>query len=290
MRFKLKSGSSVWGWLFVAPAIILFLLFFVIPLGYSLFLSLFKVSLLGQQFVGVENYSFLLRSPALRQVIANTAKYWMLMVPASVVIPLVMAILVMEMPGHTAGLFRVLFYLPLAVGGIVLISIWTWIFNPDYGILNYALSLIGVSPRAWLADPSTSLLSVAVVYLFLSASPNFTLIYCVALGGIPKHLIEAAKLAGASGIQIIRFIVIPLLRPSMIYVFLVSTIASISLWVYPKMLTAGGPVGSSTSFGYWIYETAFVYRRYGLASAQAVLMLSLVLVFCVALWMTAYES
>ena len=290
MKFKQKSGSNTWGWLFVTPVIILFLLFFIIPLGYSAYLSLFKVKLTGMSFIGLENYITLLQSPALRQVAGNTIRYWLIMVPASVTIPLATAILIMELPERKASIFRILFYLPIAVGGIVLISIWTWIFNPDYGVLNYILSLIGVPSRAWLADPDTSLLSVAITYLFLSASPNFTLIYCVAIGGIPKHLIEAAKLAGASGIQIIRFIVIPLLKPSIIYVLLVSTIASVSLWVYPKMLTGGGPLKSSTSFGYWIYETAFVYRRFGMASAQAILMLFLTLGFCVVLWRTTYDA
>jgi len=289
MRFKQKFGS-ISGWLFVAPVIILFLLFFILPLGYSAFLSFFRVKLAGQAFIGWANYVQLLHSPDLYQVLTNTLKYWILMVPASVIIPLATAILIMELPDRLSGLFRILFYLPIAIGGIALISIWTWIFNPDYGILNYALSLAGLSSRAWLADPDTSLLSVAITYLFLSASPNFTLIYCVAIGGIPKQLVEAAKTAGASGLQIIRFIIVPLLKPSMTYVLLVSTIASISLWVYPKMLTAGGPIGSSASFGYWIYETAFVYRRYGLASAQAIIMLALVMVFCIAIWRTHCDS
>lgn len=290
MRFSQKSDKRIWGSLFVAPVIILFLLFFVIPLGYSVYLSFFKAGLFRQTFVGWGNYLQLLRSPALRQVLGNTARYWFFMVPASVIIPLGPALLIMELPRYAAGVFRVLFYLPVAVGGIVLVSIWTWIFNPDYGILNYALSLVGLPSRAWLADPQTSLFSVALVYLFTSALPSFTLIYCVAIGGISHHLIEAAKLAGAGGLQIIRFIVIPLLKPSMLYVFLCSTIASISLWVYPKMLAGGGPLKSSTSFGYWLYETAFVYRELGLASAQAVLMLFSVLGFCIVFWRTTYET
>ncbi len=288
-QFSQKSGKR-WGWFFVAPIAALFLLFFVVPLGYSVYLSFFKAGLFRQTFVGWGNYLYLLRSPTLRQVVVNTLRYWIFIVPASVIIPLVLALLIMELPARVAGLFRVLFYLPIAVGGIVLVSIWTWIFNPDYGILNYALSLAGISSRAWLTNPQTSLLSIALVYLFASAFPSFTLIYCVAIGGISRRLIEAAKLAGAGGLQIVRFIVIPLLKPSILYVFLSSTIASISLWVYPKMLTGGGPIKSSTSFGYWVYETAFVYRKFGLASAQAVLMLLFVLGFCIVFWRTSYET
>lgn len=290
MRFSQKSGKRIWGWLFVTPVIILFLLFFAIPLGYSVFLSFFKAGLFQQSFVGWENYLGLARSSVFRQILWNTARYWIAMVPTSVIIPLGLALLIMELPERASGVFRVLFYLPMAVGGIVLVSIWTWIFSPDCGILNYALSLVGLPPRAWLADPQTSLLSIAVVYLFTSALPHFSLIYCVTIGGIPRHFIEAAKLAGAGGLQITRFIVIPLLRPTMLYVLLYSTISSISLWIYPKMLTGGGPLGSSTSFGYWIYETAFVYRKFGLASTQAVLMLLLVLGFCIAFWKTTYET
>jgi len=289
-RFSQKSGKRIWGWFFITPVIILFLLFFAIPLGYSVYLSFFKAGLFGQTFVGWGNYLQLLRSPTLRQVVGNTLKYWVFMVPASAVVPLGLALLIMELPGRAAGVFRVLFYIPMAVGGIVLVSVWSWIFNPDYGVLNYILSLVGIPSRAWLADPQTSLFAISLVYLFVSACPTFTLIYCVAIGGIPRHLIEAAKLAGAGGLQIIRYVVVPLLRPSMLYVLLVSTIASISLWVYPKMLTGGGPLKSSTSFGYWIYETGFIYHKFGLASTQATLMLLFVLGFCIALWRTSYVT
>jgi len=283
------SGKHAWGWLFAAPVIILFLLFFVGPLGYSVYLSFFKAGLFGQQFVGWDNYLTLLRSPVLRQVLGNTARYWISIVPASTVIPLGLAIFIMELSQRVASVFRILFYLPMAVGGIVLITIWLWAFNPDYGILNYALSLVGVAPVAWLGNVHTSLFSVSLMYLVSISCSYFTLIYCVAIGGLPHHIIEAAKLDGAGPFQIIRFIVVPLLRPTMLYVTLSATITSISLWVYPKLLTRGGPLGSSTSFGYWIYETAFIHRKFGLASAQAVLMLLFVLIFCVILWRTTYE-
>lgn len=285
-RNSQSYGKRIAGGLFSAPVIILFVLFFAVPLGYSVYLSFFESGLFGQTFVGWGNYLQLLRSPALRQVVGNTLRYWLFMVPASVIVPLFCALLIMELPGRVAGVFRVLFYLPVAVGGVVLVSIWSWIFNPDYGILNYALSLVGLPARAWLADPQTSLFSIALVYFFASAIPSFTIIYCVAIGGLPPNLIEAGMLAGAGARQLIRFIVIPLLRPTMLYVGLTSSIASISLWVYPKMLTGGGPLKSSTSFGYWIYETAFIYGDFGLASAQAILMLLFVLVFCVAIGRT----
>jgi len=247
------------------------------------------VGLLGRKFVGWDNYLALVHSPELRQVLGNTVRYLIFIVPASVVIPLGLAILIMELPSRISSIFRVLFYLPVAIGGIALIATWLWIFNPDYGILNYVLSLVGVPPVAWLGSTRTSLFSISLVYLLSVACSYFTLIYGVAIGGIPRQIIEAAKLDGAGPFQIIRFVVVPLLRPTISYVSLSATITSISLWVYPKIFTRGGPIRSSSSFGYWVYETAFVHRKLGLASAQAILLLLFVLGFCLVLGRVTYE-
>jgi len=277
-----------WGWIFLSPTLVLFLTLFIIPLGYTFYLSFFDANLFQSSFVGLGNYLSLVESSLFRQIIWNTVKYFLFIVPVSVILPLILALLITEAP-RFSSLFRTIFYLPVIIGGLVIASIWKWIFNPTYGLLNWLLSLVGVSKLSWLGNPDFSLISISIVFVVACALSNFTLIYCAAITSLSKELIEAAKLDGAGTFQLVKSIVIPLLKPAVHYIMLTSILTTFNIWAFPKLLTEGGPLHSSASFGYWIYETGFIYQRYGLASAQAVMMLFLTVGFGVVLLRTQYD-
>jgi len=269
--------------------LILFLTFFIIPLFYTGYLSLFDANVIKREFVGLNNFRYLFGSVEFYQILRNMVKYWLCIVPVGVVLPLLLSVLIMELPSKWASLFRGLFYLPTAVGGIVLVAVWVWIFNVDYGLLNYLLSLFGIDPIAWLGNTQTSAIAISLVYLMAVSCSHFTLIYCSAIQGLPQEVIEAAKLDGAGTFSLLRFIVLPLLKPSVAYILLFTTVASIRFWAYPKLFTEGGPLHSSASFGYWVYETAFIRQKFGLASAEAILMLLFTLSFSIIIMRTHYD-
>ena len=279
---------KMWGWIFLSPTLALFLVFFAIPLGYTFYLSFFDANLFQSSFVGLGNYLSLVKSLLFRQVVWNTTKYFLFIIPVSIFLPLILALLITEVP-RFGSLFRAIFYLPVAIGGLVIASIWKWIFNPTYGLLNWMLSLVGIGRISWLGDSNFSLISISIVFVVACALSNFTLIYCAAITSLSKELIEAAKLDGAGTFQLVKSIVIPLLRPAVHYITLTSILTTFNIWAFPKLLTEGGPLHSSASFGYWIYETGFIYQRYGLASAQAVMMLFLTVGFGMVLLRSQYD-
>jgi len=266
------------GYLFIAPGYLAFLAFLLVPLLFAISLSFYKSSfdISARQFVGFEQYLRLASDPVFKKALLNTINYTVVIVPATLLISLVIALLIDPLGMRLQSFFRGAFYLPGIAGGVILSVVWLWIFNPTYGLLNYTLGLLGIEPVLWLSSAPQSFWAVcAVVLTFTVGQP--IILFLAGLAGIPQDVLDAALVDGASGLQKTWYIRLPLLRPVILFVLATQTIQVFQLWEVIFMLTRGGPYNSSTSLVYLIYQTAFISAKYGKASAIGVVLLLIIM-------------
>jgi multiple sugar transport system permease protein/sn-glycerol 3-phosphate transport system permease protein len=265
----------------LAPSLFGFLLFLVAPIFGVLALSLFDWNLIGTpEFVGLANYREMAGDPEARRAIVNTIYYVLLNIPAQTVLALLLAVaLNRRMRG--GKVLRVLYVLPWMAMPVALGIIWTWMFDPKYGAINKLLGLAGVNGPEWLSSTTWAMPVLASVNIWQYTGYTM-LILLAGLQAIPRQLLEAAQIDGASAVQRFFKITLPLLRPSMFFVLVTSTIGSFQMFDTVYVMTQGGPAGSTDTLNFHIYQQAFRLFRAGYASALAVVLFCLILLVAVA--------
>ncbi|MCD9025307.1 carbohydrate ABC transporter permease [Cohnella silvisoli] len=267
-------------YLFLLPALSLFILFMFVPILSGLKLSFQRWSFDGAKWVGFSNYAKIFHDSVFWDSLRTTVVYTVFTVFFGIVISLIIAFLMDPIAGKLQSFFKAAYYLP-SVAPIVIISVlWGWLYNPSFGLLNYLLEQIGLEPVLWLGDPNIALYSIIMMTLAVSQGPSI-LILVAALGGIPKDYQEAATIDGANGLQETFHIKLPLLKPALLYLAIVNTVGSFQVFAPIYMMTGGGPNGSTTTIGFLIYENGFKKFDFGVASAQAVILLILVMIIAV---------
>jgi len=276
---KWREGTL--GYFFLAPSLVLFALFLFYPLAKSVYLSFHLTDPRGRvaAFVGLDNFTGLLASELLWNSLKVTALFTLLTVPAGIAIGVATAALThIKLPGMK--IFQFLFAMPLAMSVSTSAVIWLILFHPTLGVLNYLLSLIGISPVQWLPDPSTALLSVALMTIWMQSGFNYIIVLS-GLQGIPGDLVESAKIDGAGPITAFMRIVLPLLSPTLFFLSVISIIGAFQSFGQIHLLTKGGPAGTTEVFVYSIYKEAFVNYQYGTGSALALILFSIVLLLTI---------
>lgn len=263
-----------WGYFFIAPTYIFFLLFSLIPFLQGLWLSFFDAGLNHQIWVGLENFKRLWSDEAFRYATVNTIWFVVLVVPASSILALTIALLARPLSPRWNAFFRAAFYLPAVSSSVVLAIVWSWIFDPTFGLLNYLLSLVGLGPVAWLSDPTWALPALALVVVSWVVG-TAVILYSAGLDGIPGELLEAAAIDGTSPWQRFRYVTLPLLKPTTLYVLVTQTIGAFQTFIVVQLLTRGGPAYRTYTLVYDIYVTAFQFFDFGYAAAQGVILLLL---------------
>jgi len=274
----IRKGFS--GYLYIAPGYLAFIAFMLIPILFAISLSFYKSSfnISAREFVGLDQYSLIFKDTVFRKALFNTIAYTLVIVPATVTVSLVIALLIEPLGMKAQSFFRGAFYIPGVAGGVVLSVVYLWIFNPTYGLMNYLLGLAGIEPVLWLAEAPYSFLAVCgVVLTFTIGQP--IILFLAGLAGIPQDILDAATVDGTSGLQKVRYVRLPLLRPVLLFVLATQTIQVFQLWEVIYMLTGGGPYNTSTSLVFLIYQTAFVSADYGKASAIGVVLMLVILAF-----------
>ncbi|WP_349743553.1 carbohydrate ABC transporter permease [Roseateles cavernae] len=263
-------------WLFVAPWLLGFVAFTLGPLLYSLYTSLFDWPLMGgERFVGLENYRRILTvDDDFRDALWVTCRFAGLYVPIHLVAALGLALL-LNRRGWGQGLFRTLFYLPSMLSGVALVTIWTWIYSQEYGLLNYLLGLIGIAPLNWLGSPRWAIWSVVIASLW--SLGGTMLVFLAGLKAIPVDLYEAAALSGVSRLKQFTHITLPLLSPVLLFNLVTTLIAAFQQLTLALLLTEGGPLKSTYMLAMYIYDTAFKYFDMGYASALSWLLFLIIL-------------
>lgn len=265
-------------YLFLIPAGVLLLVFFFIPFFQTFVLSFqdYSNNIYNPVYIGLQNYTKLFHSPVFYKVLFNTFLYLFIAVPILAVVPLFLAILVSQkIRGVT--LYKILIYLPVIVSIVVAAIAFKWLYA-EQGVLNYAIGLLGFNSIGWLTDTRFSLISVIVVTIWKGIG-YYMMIYLAALMSVPKELYEACDIDGAGVIKKHLTVTIPHIMPTLALVSTISAISAMKVFAEIYVMTKGGPLNSSKTIVYYIYERAFENLDLGYASAMAVVLLAIVMIF-----------
>lgn len=269
-------------WIFVAPALLVIGVFFLLPVVSALALSLTDFDLYSLsdvrnlRFVGLENYFRLLATPLFWKALGNTAWFVVLGVPLSIVASLGCALLLNSQLTRAPGLFRTALFAPVVTTLVAVALVWRYLFHTRYGLLNYALAQFGIDPIDWLADPQWSMPAIVVLAVWKNFGYNM-IIFVAALQAIPGELYEAARIDGASAPAALRYITLPLLRPTFTLVSILTVAGYFQLFAEPYVMTQGGPLQSTVSVLYFMYEEGFKWWNLGFASAVAFVLFVIIL-------------
>jgi multiple sugar transport system permease protein len=258
------------GLLFCSPWIIGILAFIVYPTLASLYYSLTQYDLLQTPtFVGLGNYQQLVSDPKMLNAVYNTAYYMVLWIPFNIILSIAVALLLNEKV-RGMSFYRTLFYLPVLVPAVASSLLWVWFLNPQYGVANWLLSLVGLPPLGWLASTEWSKPSIVLISLWGSIG-NTMLIFLASLQDVSTDLKDAAQVDGANAWQRLWAVTLPLLTPVIFFQLIIGIIAGIQLFTLPYVITGGtgNPADSLTVFGLILYRSAFFDFQMGYASAMA---------------------
>ena len=300
-----STGKSFWqqlkdsrlGLLFFAPSLLGFVIFFALPIAWSLYLSFTEYDgFAAPQWVGLENYAeILLHNPFTSdppyyfwKSLLNTLAYCVTYIPLSIGLSLFIAILLnSNLPGMKV--FRAIYFLPVVSSVIAVSLMWRWLFAVDYGPINYFLvSIGGESWRlGWLQDPDWSMLGLVIMAVWRTLGYNIIIILA-SLQGVPNDLYEAAYVDGASRLQVIFKITIPLISPGLFFVVLMSLITGMQVFSEAYVMTGGGPARATLTVVYNLYQQGFSFLRFGLSSAMGWTVF--VLIFSIALFFNALSK
>jgi multiple sugar transport system permease protein len=278
-----QRGQGIAGWAFAFPALAIIGLFFLLPVVAALAISftdfdLYALAdLANLRVVGLHNYTTLLTTPMFWQALGNTAIFVVLGVPLSLAASLGAALLVDAPLTRWRGLFRTAFFAPVVTTLVAVALIWRYLLHTRYGLINYLLAHLGIPAIDWLGDPHWSMPAIVLLAVWKNFGYNM-IILLAALQGIPEDLYEAARLDGASAWARLRHITLPLLAPTLALVTLLTVSGYFQLFAEPYVMTQGGPLQSTVSVLYFMFEQGFKWWRLGFASAVAFVLFALILV------------
>lgn len=266
------------GLLFLLPVIATFAFVRIVPTLSAFYLSFTDYSgLESPVWIGLDNYRALLGDEVFRTALLNTAIYTAGVIIPSVLIGLGIAIL-LNTRLILRGLFRTLFFLPVVVSFVSIAMIWSYLLNPQFGVINWLLSLVGLPHVAWLDSSSTALPTLIAIGVWKNIGYT-TVIFLAGLQGIPSELHESAKVDGASALQRFRDVTWPLLRPVTAFLALMTGITAFQAFDHVLVLTAGGPANATTTVVLESYKAAFQFLRFGYASAMAFFLFACIAAF-----------
>lgn len=258
------------GWValaFLAPGLIGFVLFILTPLLGSAFISVFEWPLFGApRFIGFDNYAKLFSDPTFYTVLGNTLVFAIVYTALNLALALFIA-LWLNTRMKFSGLWRVLFFLPVITPMVANALVWRLMLSQD-GLVNSLLGMIGIDGPSWLSDAAFALPSVIIMSVWQSFGYN-VIVLSAGLGGIPKEILEASRIDGTSAFSRLRYVVLPMLSPSLFFCSTMTMIGAFQVFVQPLFLTQGGPGEATNTFVLYLYRNGFVFDRLGYASALA---------------------
>jgi multiple sugar transport system permease protein len=282
IRSKLERKRAKFAYLFISPWVLGLLLFYAYPLFGSIYYSFTNYNVVSNSdWVGLENFKDLFHDPLFWTGIKNTLFYAAFEVPLSVIIGVLLALL-LNMPVKGRGLFRTIFFLPTLVPIVAIAIVWEWLLNPQFGLVNSKLALLGIDGPGWLGDPNWSKPSLIIMALW--GIGNAMIIYLAGLQDISKEFYEAAEIDGANSVKKAWHITLPLLTPVIFFNMVMGIINTLQVFTLPYALTygTGKPADSLMFYSMYLYNNAFLYMKMGYASAMAWIMF--VIIISITLW------
>ena len=278
MRRLTRAGASgenvAAGYVFLAPALIVIGVFFLLPVLAALILSLtdfdiYAVADAGDaRFVGLANYARLLQNHDFWIALRNTLYFALVGGPLTIATSLAAALLLNNKLVRFRSFFRTVFFAPFVTTLVAVAIVWRYLYHPQYGLLNYVLGWFGVHPIDWLGDPVWAMPAIILMAVWKNFGYNM-LIFIAGLQAIPDDLYEAAHLDGAGAWQRFRHVTLPMLGPTLVFVAVITMIGYFQLFAEPYVMTRGGPLRSTTSLVLLMYEEGFRWWRMGYAAALA---------------------
>jgi multiple sugar transport system permease protein len=271
-------------WCFVAPALLVIAVFFFLPVVAALALSFtdFDIYALADsrnlRLVGLRNYVQLLQTPLFWQAFGNTLYFVVVGVPLSIIVSFGTALLLHSRLVRFQAFFRTALFAPVVTTLVAVAVIWRYLFNPHYGLLNYALGRLGIPPVDWLGDPHWAMPAIIVLAVWKNFGYNMVILLA-GLQSIPEPLYEAARIDGASVWRQFRHVTLPMLAPIVAMVNILTIAGYFQLFAEPYVMTQGGPLQSTVSVLYFMYEEGF--KWWNLGSASSVAFVLFVFIFCV---------
>lgn len=271
-----------WGYIMIFPTFIGLMVLNIIPAVQTLFLSFEKAGAFGKNtWVGLDNYKKLIQDPSVIRATFNTLKYAIITVPSIVILSLIVAVLLnQKIKGKTV--YRTIYFLPMVAAPAAIAMVCRWLFNSEYGLINYLLSIIGIHGPEWLTDPNIALISIAIVGIWSAIGYNMVLLLA-GLQEIPKDYYEAASIDGASPIRQFFTITIPLVSPTMFFVVVTSVISAFQVFdiIFMMVDKTSTALEGTQSLVYLFYKYSFVLNDKGYGSAIVMLLLAIIMIVTV---------
>lgn len=277
MERKPTLKENLIGYSFLAPALILLATFLIIPVGMVIYYSFTDYYLLTpdqRQFIWFDNFKRLISDPVFIKSIWNTSKFVVCIIPLQLGAALGMALIINKKRKGNL-FFKIAFFAPVVMSLVVISILWLYLLNPNEGLINMLFNKIGISSQPFLTSPKQAMYTIVFVSAWQGAGYQMLLL----LGGmqnIPQDVYEAAEIDGFSKFQQFRYITMPLLKPTAIFVLLTTLISAFKLLVQPMVMTQGGPMNSTMTMVYYIYQTGFTDRMVGYSSSIALIFTTMI--------------
>ena len=276
MSKALIRRETISAYCFLAPSLIFFVAFVVVPMFICVYYSLHEYGLGGiGDFVGLDNYVKLFQDPVFHKGLFNTIIIVVVAVPAVTAFSLWVASAIYQMNAFTRSFFRCVFYLPVVTGSVAITVVWKWILDPYNGILN---KLIGTDGYNWLGESRTALACIILI-LFTTSIGQPIVLYVAALGNVDNSIIEAAQVDGATKLQVFWKIKWPQIMPTTLYVLVITTINSFQCFALIQLMTKGGPMNATMTIMYQVYDSAYRLFDLGYANAIGVVLAIIIAIF-----------
>lgn len=269
-KSKLEKSRNRWGIVFILPQLISLVCLGIIPIVIAFVLSFFDWNGFSSPvFTGFQNFKAVFTDPDTAIAIKNTLIYSVIYVPCSIALSLGLAMLLNK--AWVKMFYRAVFFLPQIVTSVGIAVVWSWIYQPQFGILNMILRFLGIEGKEWLRDPSTAMGAVIVMSIWWGLGYNIVL-FLAGLQNVPKTYVDAAKIDGANERQVFFNITIPLISPTTLLVTITTMINAFQVFDQMFLLTSGGPAKKTYTMAIHIYQTAFKSYELGKASTAALIL------------------
>lgn len=276
MSRALVRRETISGYLFLLPSLIFFVGFVIIPMVLCVIYSFLDYNLAGiQGFAGFKNYAQLLSDTVFHRGMLNTILIVVASVPTVTAFSLWVGSAIYKMNVVGRSFFRCVFYLPVVTGSVAVTVVWKWMFNPYNGLINQVTGNVGFD---WLGNPKTAIWCIIMI-LFTTSIGQPIVLYTSALGNVDNSIIEAAQVDGATNFQVFWKIKWPAIMPTTLYVLVITTINSFQCFALIQLLTSGGPMYTTTTIMYQIYDTAYKLNNIGYANAMGVVLAIIIAIF-----------
>jgi multiple sugar transport system permease protein len=283
MQKKAKSkgiNNPFTGYFFITPQVLLALIFIAYPVIEGFRMSFYQSTYQKDIFVGLENYINLFKDEVFIKSIMNTLVFVIAIVTLTIIFGIFVAASVYDKGSKYISFIRACYYLPVMVSMVIMSMVWNFLLNPANGLINYFFQIFGVHNVNLLGDKNY-VIPIIIFVTFVGNVGQAIILYIASMIGVPQDYFEAAQIDGATRWERIKHILIPLVKPTTLYLIVINVIAVLKIFVVIQLLTDGGPNNASVTMMYYLYQNAFVYNRMGEAAAVGVIMFILAIIFAI---------